>query len=134
MGKRKRRSKVQGRKGAAAHRRTGKASKSAGGKATKRTVAKNKPKGAAVKKAARKRAAREVETTAVEVIETPTPGVITITEFEETEVQSLSTLRGRDWRDTVLAFIRFVRTWGRITEDWWALQVAVCPLREVACN
>ncbi|MFZ1152116.1 MAG: hypothetical protein WAR76_20680, partial [Xanthobacteraceae bacterium] len=58
-------------------------------KATRRTVAKAKakPKRAAVKKAARKvkqAVTPVVETVAVEVIEQPAPGVITVTEVEET--------------------------------------------------
>jgi hypothetical protein len=60
------------------------------GKATKRTVARAKPKRAPVKKAARKvkqPVAPAVETVAVEVIEQPAPGVITVSEVEETEVR-----------------------------------------------
>jgi hypothetical protein len=56
-------------------------------KATKRTVAKPKPKRAPVKKAARRMkqpVTPAVETVAVEVIEQPAPGVITVTEVEET--------------------------------------------------
>jgi hypothetical protein len=62
-------------------------------KATKRTVARAKPKRAPVKKAARKvkrPVAPVVETVAVEVIEQPAPGVITVTEVEETEVRKAS--------------------------------------------
>ena len=58
-----------------------------GAKAMKRTVAKAKPKPAPAKKAARKvkpSAAPVIETVAVEVIEQPAPGVITVTEVEET--------------------------------------------------
>jgi hypothetical protein len=54
-------------------------------KATKRAVAKGKPKRAPVKKARRKLKqpiTPVVETVAVEVIEQPTPGVITVTEVE----------------------------------------------------
>jgi len=67
-------------------------SKSARGKATKRTVATVKPKRAATKKAMRKKEHRKkplgpaVETVAVDVIEEPAPGVITVTEFEETQI------------------------------------------------
>jgi hypothetical protein len=53
----------------------------------KRTVAKAKPKRSPVKKAARKvnqAVTPVVETVAVEVIEQPAPGVITVTEVEET--------------------------------------------------
>jgi hypothetical protein len=56
-------------------------------KATKRTVARAKSKRASVKKAARKvkqPVGPVVETVAVEVIEQPAPGVITVTEVEET--------------------------------------------------
>ena len=54
-------------------------------KAAKRTVARAKPKRTAVKKAARKQPVTPVvETVAVEVIEQPAPGVITVTEIEET--------------------------------------------------
>jgi hypothetical protein len=57
----------------------------------KRTVAKAKPKRSPVKKAARKvkqpvapAVETVAETVAVEVIEQPAPGVITVTEVEET--------------------------------------------------
>ncbi len=56
-------------------------------KAAKRAVAKAKPKRAPVKKATRKvkqTITPVVETVAVEVIEQPVPGVITVTEVEET--------------------------------------------------
>ena len=87
MAKRKKASKVQKRaklrRGNSAKR--GKARRVS--RAAKRTVARAKPKHAAVKKAARK--AKQpvtpvVETVAVEVIEQPAPGVITVTEIEET--------------------------------------------------
>jgi hypothetical protein len=79
MAKRKKRSKARQRK-------PRKSSKSAQGKATQRT------KRAAVKKARRKNVQRTkqptpaVETTVVDVIEEPAPGVITVTEFEETRI------------------------------------------------
>ena len=85
MAKRKKASKVQKRaklrRGNSAKR--GKARRvSEAAKATKRTVARAKPKPAPVKKAARK-AKRPVtpivEIVAVEVIEQPAPGVITVT-------------------------------------------------------
>jgi hypothetical protein len=89
MAKRKKRTKVQKRgklpRGNSATR--GKARRVSKAKATKRTVARAKPKRASVKKAARKvkqPVAPVVETVAVEVIEQPAPGVITITEVEET--------------------------------------------------
>jgi len=62
-------------------------------KTAKRVVAKVKPKRAPVKKAARKvkpPVAAVVETVAAEVIEQPTPGVITVTEVEETEARKAS--------------------------------------------
>ena len=66
----------------------------------KRTVAKAKPKRAPVKKAVRRMkqpVTPAVETVAVEVIEQPAPGVITVTEFEETEASER--IRGRDEPD-----------------------------------
>src|SRR5438874_12439008 len=95
MAKRKTRSKVQKRKGGTARPKASKVSKSAQEKATKRTIAKPKPKRAPAKKAARKEVWRvkqpvapAVETVAVEVIEQPAPGVITVTEVEETRQAS----------------------------------------------
>src|SRR6516162_126849 len=58
----------------------------------KRTVAKAKPKHAPVKKAVRRMkqpVTPAVETVAVEVIEPPAPGVITVTEVEETPSSGL---------------------------------------------
>jgi hypothetical protein len=94
MAKRKKASKVQKRaklrKGNSAKR--GKARKAAkAAKATKRTIARAKPKPAPVKKAARKvkqPVTPVLETVAVEVIEQPAPGVITVTEVEETRKAS----------------------------------------------
>jgi hypothetical protein len=96
MAKRKKASKVQKRgklprRKSATRGKARKVSKSARGKATKRMVAKAKPKHAAVKKAARKvkrPVTPVVETVAVEVIEQPAPGVITVTEVEETRQAS----------------------------------------------
>ncbi len=97
MAKRKKASKVQKRgklrRGNSAKRgKLRRVSKAA--KATKRTAASAKPKIAPVKKAARKRreqpvasAIEAIQTVAVEVIEQPAPGVITVTEVEETEVR-----------------------------------------------
>jgi hypothetical protein len=82
MAKRKNQSKAQKKKAATAG---GKARK--GAKAAQRTVAKAKPKRAPVKKAARKvkrSVTPVVETVAAEIIEQPAPGVITVTEVEET--------------------------------------------------
>jgi hypothetical protein len=63
-------------------------------KVAKAAVAKAKPKRAPVKKAARKVkqpvAQVVVETAAVEVIEQPTPGAITVTEVEEVAVRKAS--------------------------------------------
>ena len=107
MAKRKKRAKVQPKKRAKPRRRRAtvhgkarKVSKSARGKATKRTVARAKPKRAATKKAVRKKEQRmkppgpEVETVVVDVIEEPAPGVITVTEIEETQIPA-----GRDERE-----------------------------------
>ena len=91
MAKRKKQSsKVQKQKGAKARPKAKKLSKAARGKpAAKRAVARAKPKRAPLKKAARP-VAPAVETVAVEVIEQPAPGVITVTEVEETEVRQAS--------------------------------------------
>ena len=92
MAKRKKASKVQKRaklRSSAKRSKARRASKAA--KATKRTVASAKPKPAPVKKAARKvkpSAVPAIETVAVEVIERPAPGVITVTEIEETRKAS----------------------------------------------
>jgi hypothetical protein len=71
-----------------------KVSKSARGKSTKRPVVEAISKPAIEKKAARKEvrrmkrpAASAVETTVIDVTEKPAPGVITVTEFEETVVR-----------------------------------------------
>jgi hypothetical protein len=86
MAKRKKASKVQKRAKLRSSAKRGKArkvTKAAKGKATKRTVASAKPKRAPVKKAARKvkqLVTPVVETVAVEVIEQPASGVITVTE------------------------------------------------------
>ena len=93
MAKLKKRSKVQQRNQVTARGKARKATKSSREKASKRTVARAKPKRMGVKKAARKKVQRmkqpgapAVETVVVDVIEKPAPDVITITEFEETEV------------------------------------------------
>jgi hypothetical protein len=86
MAKRKKQSKAQQRKAATVRGKARKVSKAA--KATKRTA---KPKPAPVKKASRKvkrPIAPVVETVAAEVIEQPAPGVITVTEVEETRQAS----------------------------------------------
>ena len=90
MAKRKKASKVQKPAKLRSSAKRGKArkvAKAARGKPTKRTVAKAKPKLAPVKKAARRMkqpVTPAVETVAVEVIKQPAPGVITVTEVEET--------------------------------------------------
>ena len=91
MAKRKKQSsKVQKRKGAKARPKTKKLSKATRGKVVaKGAAARTKPKRAQVKKAARP-VAPVVETVAVEVIEQPAPGVITVAEVEETEVRQAS--------------------------------------------
>jgi hypothetical protein len=93
MAKRKKASKVQKRAKRRSSAKRGKARKEAkAAKATKRTVAKAKPKPATVKKAAPKvvRPIKKpvVETVVVDLIEQPAPGVITITEVEETRKAS----------------------------------------------
>ncbi len=94
MAKRKKASKVQKRAKLRSSAKRGKArkvTKAAKGKATKPTVASAKPKPAPAKKAARKvkqPVTPVVETVAVEVIEQPAPGVITVTEIEETRKAS----------------------------------------------
>jgi hypothetical protein len=92
MAKRKKGSKVQKRgklpKGKSATR----------GKARKAVRAKAKPKRAPVKKAARKvkqPLALVVETIAVDVIEQPAPGVITVTEVEENMSSELNRTANR---------------------------------------
>ena len=104
MAKRKKRAKVQPKKRAKPRRRRAavrgkarKVSKSARVKATKPTVAGAKPKLAATKKAVQRKEQRKkpprpaVETVVVDVIEEPAPGVITVTEIEETQIPA-----GRD--------------------------------------
>jgi hypothetical protein len=95
MAKRKKGSKVQkrGKLRTASRGKARKGTKAALAKATKRTVAKAKPKPAPAKKAVQKvkqPVAPAVETVAVEVIEQPAPGVITVTEVEGTEVRQAS--------------------------------------------
>ena len=103
MARRKKRSKAQPKKRGRRAAVRGKArtvSKSARGKATKPAVARAKPKRVATKKAMRKKEQRmkqpgpAVETVVVDVIEEPLPGVITVTEFEETQIPA-----GRDERE-----------------------------------
>jgi hypothetical protein len=92
MAKRKRQSsKVQKKKGAKARPKAKKLSKAVRGKAaTKRTVAMAKPKRAPAKKRMKQPTAPALETVAVEVAEHPAPGVITVTEVEETELRKVS--------------------------------------------
>ena len=107
MAKRKKRAKVRpkkrakpGRRHAAVRGKARKVSKLARVKATKPTVAGAKPKRTATKKAVRKKEQRMkppgpgVETVVVDVIEEPAPGVITVTEIEETQIPA-----GRDERE-----------------------------------
>ena len=100
----KKRSKVRQRNRVTARGKARKATKSSRGRASKRTVARAKPKRMRVKKAARKKVqpmkqpgAPTVETVVVDVIEKPAPDVITITEFEETDVRE--GIPGRDEPD-----------------------------------
>ena len=79
--------------------RARKSSRSLRGKAAKQTSTKLRPKkvvakGPRAKKIARKKArpmkpsiTPVVETTIVDVVEGPVPGVITVTEFEETDIR-----------------------------------------------
>ena len=104
MAKPKKRSKAQQRNPVTARGKARKATKSSRGKASKRTVARAKPKRMGVKKVARKKVQRvkspgapTVETVVVDVIEKPAPDVITITEFEETEIRE--GIPGRDEPD-----------------------------------
>ena len=92
MAKRKKQSKAQ-KRGKLPKRNSAKRAKarrvSKAAKAMKRTVARAKPKSRPVKKTARKERMKQpiapvVEMVAVEVIEQPAPGVITVTEVEET--------------------------------------------------
>ncbi len=98
MAKRKKRAKVQPTKRAkvrsgssAARGKTRKASKQRAG-GIRRTIARAKAKRAVANKAARKKEQRmkpqipPIETVVVDVVEEPAPGVITVTEFEETQV------------------------------------------------
>ncbi len=102
MAQRKKRATLRKRK-STARSQGRKAAKHARGRAAKRTVAKPKPrkrvakampKRATAKKVARKRArpvrppvSSTIETVTVDVVEEAAPGVITVTEYEETEVR-----------------------------------------------
>jgi len=93
MAKRKKASKVQKRAKLRSSAKRGKARKVAkAAKATKRTVSRAKPELAPVKKTAPKVVRRmkkpAVETIIVDLIEQPAPGVITVTEIEETRKAS----------------------------------------------
>jgi hypothetical protein len=95
MAKSKKRAKAQKRGKLPRRNKRGKARKvSKAAKAPKRTVARAKPKRTPVKKVARKVkqpvAPVLVETVAAEVIEQPAPGVISVTEVEETEIRKAS--------------------------------------------
>ena len=94
MAKRKKGSKVQSR---AKQRRANSAKRSKARKVAKtaqaKTVAKAKRRKAPVMKAARRikqPVVAAVETVAVEVVEQPAPGIITVTEVEEAEVRKAS--------------------------------------------
>ena len=87
MAKRKKRGPM--RRGKSSVRVKARKTSKARGKTAKRISARAKPKRAAAKKKkvhAMKPRAPSVETVVVDVIEQPAPGVITVTEFEETEV------------------------------------------------
>ena len=84
-------SKVQKKQGVKARPKAKKPSKAARGKAAaKQTVARANPKRAPAKRRMKHSTAPAVETVAVEVIEQPAPGVITVTEVEETELRKVS--------------------------------------------
>ena len=88
MAKRKKQSAKVHKKGARP--KAKKLSKAARGKAaTKRTAARAKPKRAPAKKRMKQPTALAVETVAIEVVEQPAPGVITVTEVEETELRKV---------------------------------------------
>ena len=90
MAKRKSQSsKAQKRKGAKARSKVKMLSKPARSKAAAKPVGKAKPKRSQVKKAARA-IAPAAEAVAVEVIEQPAPGVLAVTEVEETEARQAS--------------------------------------------
>ena len=86
MAKRKKQpAKIQKRKGAKARPKAKKLSNAMRGKAAaKRAVARAKPKRAPAKKRMKQPTAPTLETVAFEAIEQPAPGVITVTEVEET--------------------------------------------------
>jgi hypothetical protein len=98
MAKRQKRAKAQPKKRAKLRRKTArgkaqKVAKSARRGGTKRAIGRAKPKSAGKKAAQKKQQrmklpSRDVETVIVDVIEQPAPGVITVTEFEETQVPS----------------------------------------------
>lgn len=98
MAKRKKRTRVQPKKRATVRGKARKSSASLHRKAAKGAGAKPaRPKRTAAKKAPRKQAravkpsnAPAAETVIVDVIEEPVPGVVTITEFEQTEVRNVS--------------------------------------------
>ena|SRR5436190_8326601 len=98
MAKRKKRAKVQPKKGAKPL-KARKVSKSTRGKGTKPTAG-AKPQHAAMKRAVRKKERQMkppgpgIETVVVDVIEESAPGVITVTEIEETQIPA-----GRDERE-----------------------------------
>jgi hypothetical protein len=90
MAKRKKRAKVTSKRRATARGNVRKTPKRAHGKKTKQSV-RAKTKRAATKKTASRKAraistAPGVETVIVDVVEEPVPGVITVTEFDETQV------------------------------------------------
>jgi hypothetical protein len=104
MAKRKKRTRVQPKKRATVRGKARKSSVSLRRKAAKRAGAKlARPKRTAAKKAPRKQARAvkpskvpAAETVIVDVIEEPVPGVITVTEFEQTEVRDV----GPNWDES----------------------------------
>jgi hypothetical protein len=94
MAKRKTKAAMKRTTGKAAKRkRARKVSSSAKGKRKKRTlgrVKRKRMKGAQKVQATKLPNAPAVETVVVDVIEEPLPGVITVTEFEETEIRDVN--------------------------------------------
>ncbi len=91
MAKRKTKAKARRTKRAtrksAARKRTRKVSLSTKGKRAKRIRSRTKRKGAQRTQTIKPSTAPSVETVVVDVIEEPVPGVITVTEFEETDIR-----------------------------------------------
>jgi hypothetical protein len=94
MAKRKKKTKAQRTKRAtgksAARKRARTVSSPRKRKRVKRPLGRAKRKGAQKKQAMKPSSAPSVETVIVDVIEEPIPGVITVTEFEETDIRDVN--------------------------------------------